>query len=233
VVKQITLLFGGLGGCDRLIQPPITSLIKFDKIKHHLNANLLSIIRESGSKESTTMVGATFIKDNFSLEDFMTHPPNRMEWVDGQLLEKNGMTIKHGKIQLRLGTYWQNYKDTSGQGGEVYTDVPCRTNKQGRSPDVAYLTPQLVGQFGNVATLPQSFPLCAEIISPTDLAENVLLKAQEYLESGGEEVWLVFPDSRWVIVMTEAGGLMFASGQVASSQKVLKGFSVPVDELFA
>jgi Uma2 family endonuclease len=75
--------------------------------------------------------------------------------------------------------------------------------------------------------------LSAEIVSPTDLAENVLLKAEEYLESGGEEVWLVFPESRWVMVITENQGLMFTSGQVVSTQRVLKGFSVPVDELLA
>ena len=102
-----------------------------------------------------------------------------------------------------------------------------------RSPDVAYLTPELVAQFGNAATLPQSFPLSGEIVSPTDVAEHVLLKAQEYLESGGEEVWLVFPESRWVMVITENQGLMFTSGQVVSTQRVLKGFSVPVDELLA
>jgi Uma2 family endonuclease len=173
------------------------------------------------------------IQNNISLEEFMVNPPERMEWVDGQLVEKNGMTLRHGKIQLRLGRYWEDYKSSSEQGGEVYTDVPCRTNKQGRSPDVAYLTPELVAQFGNAATLPQSFPLSAEIVSPTDLAENVLLKAGEYLESGGEEVWLVFPESRWVMVMTDDRGLMFTSGQVVGTQKVLQGFSVPVDELLA
>ena len=179
------------------------------------------------------MVTAPITKENISLEEFMANPPERMEWVDGQLVEKNGMTLRHGEIQLRLGRYWEDYKASSGQGGKVYTDVPCRTNKQGRSPDVAYLTPELVAQFGNAATLPQSFPLSAEIVSPTDLAENVLLKAQEYLESGGEEVWLVFPESRWVMVMTENQGLMFTSGQVVSTQRVLKGFTVPVDELLA
>lgn len=178
------------------------------------------------------MVTTTFGKD-ISLEDFTASPPEKMEWVDGQLIEKNGMTLRHGKVQLRLGRYWEDYKESSGQGGEVYTDVPCRTNKQGRSPDVAYLTPELVAQFGNAATLPQSFPLSAEIISPTDLAENVLLKAQEYLEPGGEEVWLIFPESRWVMIITENQGLMFTSGQVASTQRVLKSFSVPVDELLA
>jgi Uma2 family endonuclease len=179
------------------------------------------------------MVTAPTIEDNISLEEFMTNPPERMEWVDGQLVEKNGMTLRHGEIQLRLGRCWEDYKASSGQGGKVYTDVPCRTNKQGRSPDVAYLTPELVAQFGNAASLPQSFPLSAEIVSPTDLAENVLLKAEEYLESGGEEVWLVFPESRWVMVITENQGLMFTSGQVVSTQRVLKGFSVPVDELLA
>jgi Uma2 family endonuclease len=179
------------------------------------------------------MLTSTIVKDDFSLEDFVANPPEHMEWVDGQLIEKNGMTLKHGKIQLRLGRSWENYKDSSGQGGEVYTDVPCRTNKQGRSPDVAYLTPELVAQFGNNATLPQSFPLCAEIVSPTDIAENVLLKAQEYLESGGEEVWLVFPESRWVMVLTENQGLMFTSGQAVNTQKVLQGFSVSVDDLLA
>lgn len=179
------------------------------------------------------MLTSTIVKDGFSLEDFVATPPDHMEWVDGQLVEKNGMTLRHGKIQLRLGRSWEDFKNSSGQGGEVYTDVPCRTRKQGRYPDVAYLTPELVAQFGNVATLPQSFPLSAEIVSPTDIAEDVLLKAQEYLESGGEEVWLVFPESRWVMVMTENQGLMFTSGQVVCTQKVLQGFGVLIDDLFA
>ncbi|NEP60388.1 MAG: Uma2 family endonuclease [Symploca sp. SIO2G7] len=179
------------------------------------------------------MVSVVAVKENFSLEEFITNPPDRMEWVDGQLVEKNGMTLRHGKIQLKLGRYWQDFQDSSGIGGEVYTDVPCRTHKQGRSPDVAYLTPALVAQYGNAATLPQSFPLCAEIVSPTDLAENVLLKAQEYLESGGEEVWLVYPESGWVMVITSEGGLMFTSPSTVSTQKVLPGFSVAVEELLA
>lgn len=178
------------------------------------------------------MVAAIAIPERMTLEEFVANPPERMELVDGQLLEKDGMTLRHGKIQLRLGRFWEDYKDSSGRGGEVYTDVPCRTHKQGRYPDVAYLTPELVAQFGSAATLPQSFPLCAEIVSPTDLGENILLKAQEYLESSGEEVWLVYPESRWVMIMTEAGGLMFSAGQIAKTQKVLVGFSIAIDELF-
>ncbi|MFB2919983.1 Uma2 family endonuclease [Aerosakkonema funiforme] len=171
------------------------------------------------------------ISEVFSLEDWMQNPPDGKEWVDGQLVEKNGMTLKHSRIQLKLGSYWRTYITSSGQGGEVYTEVPCRTNKQGRYPDVAYLTPELLAQFGEPAVLPQSFPLIAEIVSPTDFAEEVIAKSQEYLQSGCQEVWLVFPDNRWIIVITQNQRLVFISGEVVSTQTVLQGFSVAVDEL--
>lgn len=167
----------------------------------------------------------------FSLEDWVLNPPDGKEWVDGELVEKNGVTLKHSRIQAKLATDWINYKDSSGQGGEVYTDVPCRTNKQGRYPDVAYLTPELLSQFGEPAVLPQSFPLIAEIVSPTDIAEEVIAKPQEYLHSGGQEVWLVFPESRLIIAFTQQSRLVFISGEVISTQNVLQGFSMPVDDL--
>lgn len=182
----------------------------------------------------------------FSLEDWMENPPvgtewvngklidkHSMDWVDGELIEKNGMTLKHSEIQVNLSFYWRSYKDSSGQGGKVYVEVPCRINKQGRSPDVAYLTPELVAQYGDNKVLPQSFPLSAEIVSPTDLAEDVIAKAAEYLQSGGEEVWLVFPESRWIIVVTQTQRLVFVSGEVVNTQAVLLGFSIAVDELLA
>ncbi len=195
------------------------------------------------------MVASTVVSNQspvISLEEWMENPPVGTEWVDGRLVnkhsmdwvnedvtERSGMTLKHSEIQGNLYFYWRSYKDSSGQGGKVYTDVPCRTNKQGREPDVAYLTPKLVAQYGDAKVLPQSFPLSAEIVSPTDLAEDVIAKTQEYLLSGGEEVWLVFPESRWIIVITQTKRLVFVSGEIVSTQTVLPGFSVAVDELLA
>ena len=168
-----------------------------------------------------------------SLEDWMQQAPNGTEWVNEELVEKNGMTLKHSKLQAKIAYLWRVFKDERAMDGEIYTDVPCRTLKQGRSPDVAYLTPELVAQYGDAKALPQSFPLSAEIVSPTDLAEDVISKAQEYLQSGGDEVWLVFPESRWVIVVTLEARLVFVSGEVARTQKVLLGFEIAVDELLA
>lgn len=172
-------------------------------------------------------------REILSLEDWMLNPPDGTEWVDEKLVEKSGMTLKHSRIQSRLARHWGNYMDSSGQGGEVYTDVPCRTNKQGRYPDVAYLTPELLAQFGNVAVLPQSFPLIAEIISLTDEAEEVFDKANEYLQSSCQEVWLVLPESQWIVVITQQQRSLFTTGEVVSTQILLQGFSIAVDDLLA
>jgi Uma2 family endonuclease len=181
-----------------------------------------------------------------SLEDWMANPPEHTEWVDGKLvekypyfegdeklIEKSGMTLKHSRIQSRLARHWGNYLESSRQGGEVYTDVLCRTNKQGRFPDIAYLIPELLAQFGNSNVLPQSFPLIAEIISPTDVAEEVFGKANEYLQSGCQEVWLVLPESQWIVVITQQQRLLFTTGEVISTQSILQGFSMAVDQLLA
>ena len=171
--------------------------------------------------------------EGFSLEDFMANPPDRMEWADGQLVETTGVTVKHSRIQARLVRCWGNYLNECGQGGEVYVELPCRTLRQGRRPDVAYLTAELLQQFGEAAALPQSPPLIGEIASPTDSAEELFAKAQEYLEFGCEEVWLVFPESCRILVETRSQTLGFHPGDIISTQMVLKGFSMTVDELLA
>jgi Uma2 family endonuclease len=177
------------------------------------------------------MVMTAVLSENVSLEDFIASPPDDMEWVDGQISEKNGMTVKHSRIQSRLDFSWRSYKISSGQGGEVYTEVPCRTDRRVRRPDVAYLTAELVAEYGDVPTFPQSPLLIAEIVSPTDIAEEIFLKAQEYLDSGCLEVWIVFPESRWIMIMTQSQKLTFNLGSTISTQLVLAGFSVAVDEL--
>jgi Uma2 family endonuclease len=172
-------------------------------------------------------------KKVISLEEFLVKPPDRMEWVDGNLVEKTGMTFKHGLAQINLATSWKSYKNSSGQGGEVVGEVLCRTNKQGRRPDVAYITAELLPQSGNFTTFSQSFPLIAEVASPEDSGEELFAKAQEYLESGCLEVWLLFPEARLIFVNAGERWLLFNADEVVNTQKVLAGFSVAVSELLA
>lgn len=181
-----------------------------------------------------------------TLEDYMENPPDGMEWVDGKLIEKHAiardelelpgktnMTAKTRRIQSKLDYYWRSFMISSHRGGEVYVEISCRTVGRARSPDVAYITPELLAEYGEFSVLQVSFPLLAEVVSPNDLAEDLLAKAKEYLEAGSLEVWLLFPKSSWVLVITQNNTVLFKSGEVAKTQIVLPGFSVQVDELMA
>jgi Uma2 family endonuclease len=102
--------------------------------------------------------------------------PEQMECVDGKLIEKTGMTFKHSVTQANLTYTGRNYILSSGQGGKVCTEAPCRTGKQSRRPDVAYITPKLLEELGEFTILPQSFPLIAEVASLMIVLKNYLQK---------------------------------------------------------
>ena len=187
---------------------------------------VISLIKPESSVDETLQLPQ-------SLEEFMLRPVNQAEWVDDEIVETNGMTIKHSQVQARLVLAWGNHALAHQLGGEPLTEAPCRTVKQVRRPDVAYATPQFLAQLGQVATAPQSFPLVAEIASPTDYAEALFSKAQEYLASGSEEVWLIFPTNQWVLVLTETQHLWFTAGEIVTTQKVLPNFGMALDKLLA
>jgi Uma2 family endonuclease len=174
----------------------------------------------------------TLTKETVGLEDYITDSPENQEWIDGNLVEKAGMTIRHSKIQSRIARLWGNYLRESGQGGEAYVELPCVTVDRGRRPDVCYLTPELIAQFGNAATLPQSPPLIAEIASPSDAAEDLFAKATEYLESGCVEVWLVFPESNRLLILTQTQTWAFHRPDNVETQIILLGFRTSLSELF-
>ncbi|MEM7726032.1 MAG: Uma2 family endonuclease [Cyanobacteria bacterium P01_A01_bin.45] len=167
------------------------------------------------------------------LEEVETEETEETDFSEQEeLFDSKTVTLKSRRIQGNLYFKWRNYQESSRQGGQVYTNVPCVTHIQECYPDVAYLTPELIDHFGEPDVFPRSFPLVAEIVSLTDLAEEVIVKAQNYLYSGSEEVWLVFPENRWIIVMTPSQKVVFSEGDIAYTQRVLRGFKVAVNELF-
>jgi Uma2 family endonuclease len=112
-------------------------------------------------------------------------------------------------------------------------ETSCRTTGRVRCPDVAYLDAAQVTEHGDFKVLPHSFPFVAEIISPNDGAEEVFQKVREYLESQAQEIWLVFPDSGWVLAITATAQTLVQSHDAVSTRAVLTGFSVPLADLLA
>ncbi len=181
------------------------------------------------------------ISHKVSLEEFIQNPPENSEWVNEQIIEKQNMGFLHAKLQIRLGVLLSMFLEMNHLQGVVCSELLCRTLKQARKPDVAYMSAKQVEVYGNddFITLPECFPLVIEIASPRDIVEDIFSKAEEYLQAGAEEVWLIFPRNRLIIIATlelleeksEVKWLLSANNQQACSPKVLSGFSVNINEL--
>jgi Uma2 family endonuclease len=170
--------------------------------------------------------------ESLTLEEFLANPPELTEWVDGALIEKTGMTVKHGLVQGKLVQLLRNNLDSLGEGGQALTETACRTLKQVRRPDVAYTPAALMAQVEEETVSPQVFPWIAEVASPDDSAEMLFSKAAEYIEAGCQEVWLLFPKAK--LVMTIATGQpwrLFCLGEMVESSVAIPSFKVLVDDL--
>jgi len=72
--------------------------------------------------------------------------------------------------------------------------------------------------------------IAIEVVSPRDTA-HLKRKVDAYLQGGSKAVWVVFPDSRSVMVHT-ADSVRELKGNQQIENPLLPGFSTPVSEFF-
>jgi Uma2 family endonuclease len=73
--------------------------------------------------------------------------------------------------------------------------------------------------------------LAIEVVSPTDTASRLKSKVDAYLQNGAKTVWVVFPDSRSVMVHTPDSVRELKTDQKIEDE-LLPGFSAPVSAFF-
>lgn len=173
-----------------------------------------------------------------TFEEFCANPPDNTEWVDGKIIEKGTMGSLFGGLAIEFGILLSIFIKSHGIGGRILTEVLCQSIGRSRKPDLAFMSQRQKELYGtqNYTTFPECFALVVEVISPTDIAEEVFTKAREYLQAGAEEVWLIFPENKLIFVAvtqdSEIQWQLFTNNQFAISPKVLVGFSINVNEFF-
>jgi Uma2 family endonuclease len=163
----------------------------------------------------------------------------RYEFVDGQWVEMPPMSAFASIVASRLVRHL-NAHAVIQDLGEAYSETLVRLPLNGgrqRRPD---------GVFVSYQRWPKSRPfvedanawdvvpdLAIEVVSPTDLAEDVLEKVEEYFRAGVSLVWVVYPRLRLVHVyesLTRIRGL--TRTDELDGGAVLPGFRVPLATLF-
>ena len=96
-------------------------------------------------------------------------------------------------------------------------------------PDVSLVENK---QLGRGVRITQGPPLIAiKVVAPTDKEVHLRSKVGAYLENGSKTVWVVYPNSRSVMIYT-ADSIRELRGDQLIEDRLLPGFSVPISRFF-
>lgn len=171
--------------------------------------------------------------------DEYLHMPDRgpSELVRGEVKEMSPPNFRHGAVCRRVAMLLGQWADESGLGDVACNDAGIVTE---HDPDTVRGADC---QFISFARLPGGFPeegyppvppdLAVEVVSPTDRWSDVIRKADEYLDAGVAEVWVVEPQGRFVEVhRAGARPVRYDGDDELVSPTILPGFSCRVSEFF-
>lgn len=155
------------------------------------------------------------------------------ELVDGRLVELNlgaQSQVTASILTTYIGQYLQKHRIVGAELGLKIFPEPARKL---RRPDVAFLSWERLPDgvpTGNITTPPD---LAVEVTSPGDKANEVETKVQEYFAAGVRLVWVIYPQTRTVLVRRRDGtALTLAPEAELLGEDVLPGFAVKVNDLF-
>ncbi len=156
----------------------------------------------------------------------------KYEWNDGIVEKTSAMNQLQSKFfYLLLGLFLKT--NASKNGGMLITETDMATSPiQLRRPDIAFYTHEQLPKMW--AGENQVAPLVVEVISPTDKAEDINAKLEEYFRAGVRVVWHIFPHSQKVDVYTSPDHVTICRGKtVCSGAPALDNFEMSAGELFA
>jgi len=167
----------------------------------------------------------------------------RCEIVHGQWVQPDEARMAselHGAIAtnviLALGSYVKAH-----HLGRVYpgdTTYILEEDPQGvqllRLPDVSFVATHRLKTHERQTYYQHAPDLAIEIISPSERAVDIRAKLHDYLRTGVQQVWHIYPDTQEVVVHDATGTVTtYHMGQTISGAEVVPGFTVPVADIFA
>jgi len=161
----------------------------------------------------------------------------RCELVRGELIMMSPAGANHGQVAMELARRLANHvaEHKLGTVFAAETGFMIQRNPDTvRAPDVAFVKAQrsrAIPQRGFFIGAPD---LAVEVLSPDDVATEVLAKVQDWINAGCSQVWIVDPKHRTVSVYDRNRPLQSLSDdQEVTGGELLPGFRVRVSELFS
>ena len=171
-------------------------------------------------------------------DEFLRMPEaeGRFELVRGELRSMNPTNFTHFRVRDNVSypiSRFVRERKLGVVGGEGGFELEF--GQTVLAPDVAFVRADRVPpedqQFGWTPLAPD---FVAEVLSPSNSAQETNERVLIYLEAGVRLVWIVDPRHRTVAVYwPDRTARIFVVGETLAGGDVLPGFTLPVAEVFA
>ncbi len=174
-------------------------------------------------------------EDYLKLED-----DKRYEIIEGELLMAPAPTPYHQAVSRNIEFAMWNYVKKKKLGVVYHAPIDVVLDKHNVfQPDIVFISKERkeIVKEKAIKGVPD---LVVEIISPSSLGRDTVLKRNVYERKGVKEFWLVYPDMKCieVLVLNKEGKYelydegCFKEGKSSVSSKVIEGFKIELKEVF-
>ncbi|MBK9124896.1 MAG: Uma2 family endonuclease [Chloroflexi bacterium] len=175
--------------------------------------------------------------DLWALSHSADYDSARLELDEGELIVMSPAGGEHGATAMTIGAMIHAFvrQHRLGHVTAAETGYILGQSADGRdtvrAPDVGFV------RADRLPVLPSGFiplapDLAVEVVSPTDTAQDVQHKIDQYLSYGTTQVWVVYPALRQVVVHTRAGSHTLTAADTLTAGDLLPGFALPLGEVF-
>ena len=157
------------------------------------------------------------------------------ELIRGELFPIMPAGALHGVVANRLSAYLSMYVIENDLGEVMAAETGFKLENQSTvGADIAFVSKENLAKFG----LPDSFfptapDLAVEVISPSNTSEEISTKIEDYLASGSQLVWVVYPKRKVVVVYRANDTVSFLhETDELDGEDVIPGFRCPLGKIF-
>ena len=170
-----------------------------------------------------------------TLQQFFDLPEDNSGWTyeldRGELIKTPPSVARHELMKNWVAELLIPFVERAKLGVVLVESGFTLDPESWRRPDVSFLCRDRVTRLDLDEPLVGAPDIAIEVVSPSDSQRMLTHKVQHLLEAGAAEVWMVYPDSREVNVVSTQGERWLGVEETLDSP-VLPGLSLPVRSLF-
>jgi Uma2 family endonuclease len=155
------------------------------------------------------------------------------ELNEGELITMTEPMPRHNRVRDRVARLAGNFVEER-KLGEVFVETGYQlTPETVRIPDVSFVPADRIREVDPDKRIQGAPALAVEVVSPTDLAEELTQKVKQYLAAGVKVVWVFYPKTREVQVFRADGGSFVRhEPETLEEPDLLPGFSLDLKAVF-